>query len=95
MTFASTPFYWQTRTIITAIMMLTTRQFCFISNSDNLGATVDLGILDLCLSGNQEFIMEVIQNFHLDFYDDGDDNDNDADNDEDTDDDDHVDKGSL
>jgi len=35
------------------------RQFCFISNTDNLGATVDLGILELCLSGNQEFIMEV------------------------------------
>jgi len=35
------------------------RQFCFISNTDNLGATVDLGILDLCLSGDQEFIMEV------------------------------------
>ena len=38
---------------------VTNRQFCFISNTDNLGATVDLGILDLCLSGDQEFIMEV------------------------------------
>ena len=43
----------------TIIMMMITRQFCFISNTDNLGATVDLGILGLCLSGNQEFIMEV------------------------------------
>ena len=39
--------------------IVTNRQFCFISNTDNLGATVDLGILDLCLSGDQEFIMEV------------------------------------
>ena len=49
------------------MMMMITRQFCFISNTDNLGATVDLGILELCLSGNQEFIMEVIQNYHLDY----------------------------
>ena len=47
------------------LMVVITRQFCFISNTDNLGATVDLGILELCLSGNQEFIMEVIQ--HLNF----------------------------
>ena len=39
--------------------IVTNRQFCFISNTDNLGATVDLGILDLCLSSDQEFIMEV------------------------------------
>ena len=49
------------------LMVVITRQFCFISNTDNLGATVDLGILELCLSGNQEFIMEVIQNYHLDY----------------------------
>ena len=41
------------------IRTIDTRQFCFISNSDNLGATVDLSILNLCLSGNMEFIMEV------------------------------------
>ena len=46
-------------TIMTTISMMTIRQFCFISNSDNLGATVDLSILNLCLSGNMEFIMEV------------------------------------
>ena len=49
-----------TTTTISMITMMTIRQFCFISNTDNLGATVDLGILDLCLSGNQEFIMEVV-----------------------------------
>merc|ERR1711915_538924 len=35
------------------------KKFCFISNIDNLGATVDLNILNLCLSHNHEFIMEV------------------------------------
>eukprot|EP00092_Neocalanus_flemingeri_P012862 GFUD01013858.1.p1 GENE.GFUD01013858.1~~GFUD01013858.1.p1 ORF type:complete len:508 (+),score=151.30 GFUD01013858.1:63-1526(+) len=35
------------------------RKFCFISNTDNLGATVDLNILNMCLNGQEEFIMEV------------------------------------
>lgn len=40
------------------------RQYCFISNIDNLGATVDLNILDLLLHSkpdkeNVEFVMEV------------------------------------
>jgi hypothetical protein len=30
-----------------------------MSNIDNMGATVDLNILNLCLSENHEFIMEV------------------------------------
>ena len=34
---------------------------CFISNADNLGATVDLGILEMCLAGSQEFVMEVTE----------------------------------
>ncbi len=37
------------------------RQFVFLSNIDNLGATVDLRILKLCLKKNHEFIMEVTQ----------------------------------
>lgn len=39
------------------------RQYCFISNIDNLGATVDLNILNLLLnpknSTTPEFVMEV------------------------------------
>ena len=35
------------------------REYVFMSNIDNMGATVDLDILNLCLSENQEFIMEV------------------------------------
>ena len=35
------------------------RQFCFISNMDNIGARVDLRILQLCLTHQQEFLMEV------------------------------------
>merc|ERR1711915_1152485 len=35
------------------------KKFCFISNIDNLGATVDLNILNLCLTQSREFIMEV------------------------------------
>ncbi|KAJ8924391.1 hypothetical protein NQ315_007187 [Exocentrus adspersus] len=39
------------------------REYCFISNIDNLGATVDLGILNLLLNpqqpSNHEFVMEV------------------------------------
>ncbi|KAK9891087.1 hypothetical protein WA026_013410 [Henosepilachna vigintioctopunctata] len=42
------------------------RQYCFLSNIDNLGATVDLNILDLLLNsptekGNHEFVMEVTE----------------------------------
>ena len=35
------------------------KEFCFISNMDNIGATVDLDILGQCLTGSQEFLMEV------------------------------------
>jgi len=35
------------------------KKYCFISNIDNLGATVDLNILNMCLSQNREFVMEV------------------------------------
>ncbi|CAB4070162.1 UGP2 [Lepeophtheirus salmonis] len=35
------------------------KEFCFLSNIDNMGATVDLGILNLCLNENREFVMEV------------------------------------
>lgn len=38
------------------------RQYCFLSNIDNLGATVDTNILDLVLAPGQdapEFVMEV------------------------------------
>jgi UTP--glucose-1-phosphate uridylyltransferase len=41
------------------------KEFCFVSNIDNMGATVDLNILNYLLSGHEsngaptEFIMEV------------------------------------
>lgn len=35
------------------------REFVFLSNIDNMGATVDLNILNLCLRESHEFIMEV------------------------------------
>jgi len=35
------------------------KKYCFISNIDNLGATVDLNILNMCLNQNREFVMEV------------------------------------
>ena len=35
------------------------REYVFMSNIDNMGATVDLSILNLCLNENHEFIMEV------------------------------------
>jgi len=35
------------------------KRFCFISNIDNLGATVDLNILNMCIARNEEFVMEV------------------------------------
>ena len=42
------------------------RKFCFISNTDNLGATVDLNILNMCLNGREEFIMEVTEKTRAD-----------------------------
>ena len=35
------------------------KKYCFISNIDNLGATVDLNILNEVISKNREFCMEV------------------------------------
>merc|ERR1711909_202818 len=35
------------------------KDLCFISNIDNLGATVDLNILNMCLAQSREFVMEV------------------------------------
>merc|ERR1719422_2560217 len=35
------------------------KKYCFISNIDNLGATVDLNILNMVISNNREFVMEV------------------------------------
>lgn len=35
------------------------RKICFMSNIDNMGATVDLGILKQCISSQSEFFMEV------------------------------------
>ncbi len=35
------------------------RKYVFLSNIDNLGATVDLSILDFCIQTQAEFIMEV------------------------------------
>lgn len=44
-------------------IMLQGRDYCFISNIDNLGATVDLNILNLLLNPSDgkstEFVMEV------------------------------------
>ena len=34
------------------------KDICFISNIDNLGATVDLNILNMCLEQSREFVME-------------------------------------
>ena len=42
------------------------KEFCFISNMDNMGATVDLNILGQCLTGSQEFLMEVTQKTRAD-----------------------------
>ena len=42
------------------------KEFCFISNMDNVGAGVDLSILEMCLSGEQEFIMEVTEKTRAD-----------------------------
>jgi len=35
------------------------KKYCFISNIDNLGATVDLNILNMVIRQNKEFVMEV------------------------------------
>jgi len=35
------------------------KKYCFISNIDNLGATVDLNILNMVISNSREFVMEV------------------------------------
>ena len=35
------------------------REYVFLSNIDNMGAVVDLNILNLCLSEDHEFVMEV------------------------------------
>merc|ERR1712025_651275 len=35
------------------------KDLCIISNIDNLGATVDLNILNMCLAQSREFVMEV------------------------------------
>ena len=35
------------------------KTICFMSNIDNMGATVDLGILSECMKDNAQFFMEV------------------------------------
>merc|ERR1712241_1476631 len=35
------------------------KKYCFVSNIDNLGATVDLNILNMVIQQNREFVMEV------------------------------------
>merc|ERR1719225_307893 len=35
------------------------KKYCFVSNIDNLGATVDLNILNMVISQSREFVMEV------------------------------------
>ena len=35
------------------------KKYCFISNIDNLGATVDLNILNMVTASSREFVMEV------------------------------------
>ena len=35
------------------------KKYCFVSNIDNLGATVDLNILHMVTQQNKEFVMEV------------------------------------
>jgi len=42
------------------------RKFVFMSNIDNMGATVDLGILDMALNEEHEFIMEVTEKTRAD-----------------------------
>ena len=35
------------------------KKYCFVSNIDNLGATVNLNILNMVIANNREFVMEV------------------------------------
>lgn len=49
--------------ILITLLLVQGREYCFISNIDNLGATVDLRILKLLLdkghSSSPEFVMEI------------------------------------
>lgn len=42
------------------------KKVCFISNIDNLGATVDINILNTCIQHNNDFIMEVTEKTRAD-----------------------------
>merc|ERR1712200_300083 len=42
------------------------KKVCFISNIDNLGATVDINILNTCIKHNNDFIMEVTEKTRAD-----------------------------
>merc|ERR1719427_2327310 len=42
------------------------KKHCFISNIDNLGATVNLNILNMCLNQKKEFVMEVTEKTRAD-----------------------------
>ena len=42
------------------------KEVCFISNMDNVGATVNLDILQMCLTGGREFVMEVTEKTRAD-----------------------------
>jgi len=42
------------------------KKICFISNIDNLGATVDLNILQQCITEGNDFIMEVTEKTRAD-----------------------------
>jgi UTP--glucose-1-phosphate uridylyltransferase len=42
------------------------RKICFMSNIDNMGATVDLNILAQCIINKNEFIMEVTEKTRAD-----------------------------
>jgi UTP--glucose-1-phosphate uridylyltransferase len=42
------------------------RKYCFMSNIDNMGATVDLNILTQCIQNKNEFIMEVTEKTRAD-----------------------------
>lgn len=42
------------------------REYCFISNIDNMGATVDMSILKQLMQNRNEFIMEVTEKTRAD-----------------------------
>merc|ERR1719186_1020974 len=42
------------------------KKVCFMSNIDNLGATVDINILNTCIQHNNDFIMEVTEKTRAD-----------------------------